>query len=254
MIDLLEAEMAIEGIRVSKAGNQAKLDSSLDLGINKAVEGMEELHMENVSLRKMLKVQEGFIRDLLNSKKQTLSNASSWGQGIGVENWKSASKATVWETKTAAPLRGARKELQVEKGAKETNGKNNPWIQLFKENRVKENGIQLEFVQPRCQEGNRKAQIEKPDVVTELARWENSGWVCSCMEKEDLTHVPIWIRLPHLKLHMWSGMSPSKIACIIGTPLFIDKLTAERGCFHYARLCVEVEMGKELPDQVMIED
>jgi hypothetical protein len=40
--------------------------------------------------------------------------------------------------------------------------------------------------------------------------------------------VPIWIKLPNLKLHLWSVQVLSKIASVMGTPLFTDKITASR--------------------------
>ena len=46
--------------------------------------------------------------------------------------------------------------------------------------------------------------------------------------EKGLKSVPIWIKLPNLKLHLWSVQVLSKIASVMGTPLFTDKITASR--------------------------
>lgn len=48
------------------------------------------------------------------------------------------------------------------------------------------------------------------------------------LEKEDMTTVPIWVRFPNLKLHLWSSYILSKLASVIGRPLFTDKMTAQK--------------------------
>lgn len=68
---------------------------------------------------------------------------------------------------------------------------------------------------------------------------------------------PIWIKFPNLKLHLWSVQVLSKIASVMGTPLFTDKITASREeRVDYARICVEIPFDRalEIPNSVTIED
>ncbi|KAM7462232.1 hypothetical protein LguiA_030353 [Lonicera macranthoides] len=55
------------------------------------------------------------------------------------------------------------------------------------------------------------------------------------LERGDMVEVPVWVRFPNLKLHMWSTTMLSKMASIIGKPLFMDRMTAERERLAYAR-------------------
>ncbi|XP_052304370.1 uncharacterized protein LOC127904492 isoform X3 [Populus trichocarpa] len=74
------------------------------------------------------------------------------------------------------------------------------------------------------------------------------------LEIKELKSAPIWIKLPNLRLHLWSPEALSKIASLVGRPLFADTVTASRETLCFARVCVEVDFDKMLPDSVTIED
>ncbi|KAG6741191.1 hypothetical protein POTOM_054423 [Populus tomentosa] len=74
------------------------------------------------------------------------------------------------------------------------------------------------------------------------------------LEIKELKSAPIWIKLPNLRLHLWSPEALSKIASLVGRPLFADTVTASRETLRFARVCVEVDFEKMLPDSVTIED
>jgi hypothetical protein len=74
------------------------------------------------------------------------------------------------------------------------------------------------------------------------------------LEIEELKSAPIWIRLPNLRLHLWSPEALGKIASLVGRPLFADTVTASRETLCFARVCVEVDFDKMLPDSITIED
>ncbi|KAM7462181.1 hypothetical protein LguiA_030315 [Lonicera macranthoides] len=61
------------------------------------------------------------------------------------------------------------------------------------------------------------------------------------LEREDMVEVPVWVRFPNLKLHVVHN-NADKMASIIGKPLFMDRMTAERERLAYARGC---ECGSE---------
>ncbi|KAM7507986.1 hypothetical protein LguiA_018439 [Lonicera macranthoides] len=74
------------------------------------------------------------------------------------------------------------------------------------------------------------------------------------LEKEDIAAVPVWVRLPNLKLHLWSTAALSKMASRIGKPLFTDRMTAERERLAYPWVCVEVKVGTTLPEVLDLQD
>ncbi|KAL3519685.1 hypothetical protein ACH5RR_017834 [Cinchona calisaya] len=70
------------------------------------------------------------------------------------------------------------------------------------------------------------------------------------LSKEELISVPVWIKLPNLKLHYYNGRSLSKLESCIGTPLYSDKLTADQSRLSFARVCVEIGVHSVLPDKI----
>ncbi|XP_077228445.1 uncharacterized protein LOC143861405 [Tasmannia lanceolata] len=72
------------------------------------------------------------------------------------------------------------------------------------------------------------------------------------LEKLSLSTVPVWIRFPGLNLRFWSAHCLGKIGRKIGNPLYMDSQTTGSTRLSYARICVEVEAGMELPDQIEI--
>lgn len=48
------------------------------------------------------------------------------------------------------------------------------------------------------------------------------------LERKDMAMVPIWIKFPYLKLHLWGVSVLSKMASVVGKPLFIDKVLQKR--------------------------
>ncbi|KAA8517056.1 hypothetical protein F0562_017126 [Nyssa sinensis] len=85
-------------------------------------------------------------------------------------------------------------DLRMASEANEQKANTMSWTQLFKGNKVKENGVQLNFVHPENQQGQFKAQIRKMDVVNELARWENSlvGYVVGEIDKFEILDKGPW--------------------------------------------------------------
>ncbi|KAK1278394.1 hypothetical protein QJS04_geneDACA016571 [Acorus gramineus] len=73
------------------------------------------------------------------------------------------------------------------------------------------------------------------------------------MEQERLSSIPIWVRLPNLPLHLWEEDSLSRIGSTIGVPLYVDSATLRCTRASYARICVEVQASKVLPDSVLVE-
>ncbi|XP_058750189.1 uncharacterized protein LOC131623208 [Vicia villosa] len=73
--------------------------------------------------------------------------------------------------------------------------------------------------------------------------------------KEDLLRtLPIWVKLPKLPLHLWGARSLNNIGSAIGVPLVTDKCTAHKLRVSYARILVEVDITRQLLDEIIIKD
>ncbi|KAM7510427.1 hypothetical protein LguiB_009302 [Lonicera macranthoides] len=134
------------------------------------------------------------------------------------------------------------------------------WALVTSMNRCKSTGVKLQHVQPIETDGQQCIQVTLDEVHDELVDGRGrllllvvKPWGPEvCLEKEGLANIPIWIKLPGLKLHLWSTPILSKIVSLIGKPLFTDMMTVTSGRLTYARLCVEIGIDALLPTYVMI--
>ncbi|XP_074305887.1 uncharacterized protein LOC141641109 [Silene latifolia] len=69
---------------------------------------------------------------------------------------------------------------------------------------------------------------------------------------ECVTTVPIWILFPHLDPYMWIDSILSKMSSKIGKPLFADLNTTCKAKLSFARVMIEVDVSKDLPDSITI--
>ncbi|XP_019262280.1 PREDICTED: uncharacterized protein LOC109240111 [Nicotiana attenuata] len=60
--------------------------------------------------------------------------------------------------------------------------------------------------------------------------------------------IPLWITFPGLPLGFWSTEALSKLASVVGKPLYTDKIAAEMEKVSYARVLVETDISQPLPD------
>ncbi|XP_071926923.1 uncharacterized protein [Coffea arabica] len=70
------------------------------------------------------------------------------------------------------------------------------------------------------------------------------------VKKMDLESIPVWIRLPHLKLHYYTETNLSKFASFVGNSLYTDKQSADQSPVAYARICVELHIDTIRPDSI----
>jgi len=75
----------------------------------------------------------------------------------------------------------------------------------------------------------------------------------SGLERDVLTSAPVWIRFPALHLKYWSQTILSKIASLVGVPLYMDKATTQFERLAYARSFVEISAKNHLPKCVHLE-
>lgn len=64
--------------------------------------------------------------------------------------------------------------------------------------------------------------------------------------------IPVWVKLHRLPLEFWTHVGFSKIASTIGKPIYVDEATANKKRLDFARICVEIDAGDELPSDITI--
>ncbi|TMX05238.1 hypothetical protein EJD97_000234, partial [Solanum chilense] len=82
-----------------------------------------------------------------------------------------------------------------------------------------------------------------------------SKW-CSDFDfgKEFLAEIPLWVNFPRLPLNCWGVGSLSRITSAIGVPLFADECTTKQTRISYARMMIEVDVTKAIPQQITVAD
>ena len=71
---------------------------------------------------------------------------------------------------------------------------------------------------------------------------------------EFLTEIPLWVNFPKLSLNCWGGRSLSMIASAIGVPIFADECTTNQTRISYARMLIEVNVTKTIPQKITVVD
>ncbi|XP_019225431.1 PREDICTED: uncharacterized protein LOC109207009 [Nicotiana attenuata] len=71
---------------------------------------------------------------------------------------------------------------------------------------------------------------------------------------EVLKTIPLWVSFPNLPLNCWGRLTLSRIASGLGTPLYADECTSNASRISYARVLIEMDISKELPKCIKIQD
>ncbi|KAL0292944.1 UNVERIFIED_CONTAM: hypothetical protein Sangu_3247600 [Sesamum angustifolium] len=66
------------------------------------------------------------------------------------------------------------------------------------------------------------------------------------------TEVPVWIKLRHLPVELWTTEGLSTVASGIGRPLYPDAITRACTRLDFARVCVMLNVSSKLPKHVVI--
>jgi hypothetical protein len=75
-------------------------------------------------------------------------------------------------------------------------------------------------------------------------------WTLDFNPKDEITAAPVWVRLPHLPMHLWGISSLEDIGNKLGR--FLDRAEPKGDQFTCARICVEVNLDKGLPDAIKL--
>lgn len=65
-----------------------------------------------------------------------------------------------------------------------------------------------------------------------------------------ITTTPVWIRLPNLPVHLWHVAVYKSIGKTLGSFITGDYTREINGLYTYARICVELDLSKGLPEQI----
>ncbi|KAK4384389.1 hypothetical protein Sango_3065900 [Sesamum angolense] len=79
-------------------------------------------------------------------------------------------------------------------------------------------------------------------------KWE-PGMV---LRKLKHTEVPVWIKLRHLPIELWTTEGLSTVASGIGRPLYPDAITRACTRLDFARVCIMLNVNSKLPKHVVI--
>ncbi|KAI0515916.1 hypothetical protein KFK09_008586 [Dendrobium nobile] len=71
-------------------------------------------------------------------------------------------------------------------------------------------------------------------------------------KREELTSVPIWVKIHDLPLACWNSEGISRIASKIGIPVAADKLTELKRRLTYARICVLFDNQATFPEVIRV--
>ncbi|XP_074297877.1 uncharacterized protein At4g02000-like [Silene latifolia] len=77
-------------------------------------------------------------------------------------------------------------------------------------------------------------------------------WSPTIVEQLQVTHIPVWVLLPNLDPCFWSQAALSKVASTIGNPICADEHTTNKTKLAFARILVDVDLSKELPNAVKL--
>jgi len=67
-----------------------------------------------------------------------------------------------------------------------------------------------------------------------------------------VSRMPVWVWLHNLPLHFWDQQVLAGISNSIGRYIKIDTQRLEESVFTFARICVEVDLSKGLPDCILL--
>ncbi|KAH0730337.1 hypothetical protein KY289_001525 [Solanum tuberosum] len=73
-------------------------------------------------------------------------------------------------------------------------------------------------------------------------------------DQEFPTKIPIWVKFPSLLMNCWGCDSLSRIASAIGILMFADECTTKQMRVSFARMLVEVDVTKTLPEEITFMD
>lgn len=72
--------------------------------------------------------------------------------------------------------------------------------------------------------------------------------------EEVLRMIPLWVRLPNLPMNCWGNLTLSRIGSVLGRPIYADECTTSIERISYARILVEMDVTRTLPNMIKVQD
>ncbi|KAL0284585.1 UNVERIFIED_CONTAM: hypothetical protein Sradi_7193200 [Sesamum radiatum] len=72
------------------------------------------------------------------------------------------------------------------------------------------------------------------------------------LRKLQHTQVPVWVKLRHLPVELWTDEGLSTVASGVGKPLYPDAITRACTRLDFARVCVMLDINSKLPRHLVI--
>lgn len=93
------------------------------------------------------------------------------------------------------------------------------------------------------------------DRILEKGPWQIKGqslivrkWAADMENLEMyLKKLPVWVELKGIPLELFTRRGIGYISSVLGVPLYMDRFTAEKKRLEYARVCIEIDVEKEVP-------
>lgn len=60
------------------------------------------------------------------------------------------------------------------------------------------------------------------------------------------TKVLLWVQLRRIPLELFTRHGTRYISSILGFPLYMDRITAERNTLEFARVCIQIDVKNEV--------
>ncbi|KAH0679268.1 hypothetical protein KY284_020353 [Solanum tuberosum] len=152
------------------------------------------------------------------------------------------------------------------------------WTNLFTNNRVAVNGLSLDYIPPQMMDGKPVVQLDKDEVNLEIQKWNsaliayfignvpgynaltryiNQFWTSAAKPElfyyEEGYYVIRFASIDDMNQILYSG-SLSRIASVIGVPIYADECTAKQTRISYARMLIEVNVTQPLLEKIVVMD
>ncbi|TMW81375.1 hypothetical protein EJD97_010021 [Solanum chilense] len=123
-----------------------------------------------------------------------------------------------------------------------------PWVNMFKNNRVANNGMHLAYFPPQIVNGEAMVQLEGKEVQDEEDKWK-----CALIAYV-VGECPGYNAMNRYIMMNWSKVGKPDDCSAIGVPLFANECTTKQTRISYARMLIEVNVTKPIPQQITVMD
>ncbi|KAL5718274.1 hypothetical protein ACHQM5_011194 [Ranunculus cassubicifolius] len=100
-----------------------------------------------------------------------------------------------------------------------------------------------------CNEEDRRSVMDRGPVFIAGRIFIVQPWSPEIeVKRQQINVVPIWVRIYEIPKQLWTTEGLGFLASLIGTPKFVDDLTAKEERLEFARVCVEIGVETKIED------